>query len=88
MDALADMLGVDPSTVRGWEWRGHRPWPRVHARLAEVLGLPTATAAAETTFGQRLRAARLRIGLTQAELAARVGLDPRTIRNAACFGPS
>ena len=24
MDALAEMLSVDPSTVRGWEQRGHR----------------------------------------------------------------
>ncbi|MFA6198546.1 MAG: recombinase family protein [Patescibacteria group bacterium] len=39
MDALADLLGVDPSTVRGWERRGHRPGPRFHARLVDVLGL-------------------------------------------------
>lgn len=41
MDAPADVLGVDPRTVRGWEQRGHRPGPRLHARLAEVLDLPT-----------------------------------------------
>ena len=38
------MLGIDRSTVRGWEQRGHRPGPRLHARLAEVLDLPPANA--------------------------------------------
>jgi DNA-binding XRE family transcriptional regulator len=42
MDALADLLGVGTSTVRGWECRGRRPSPRLHARLAEVLDLPSA----------------------------------------------
>ena len=73
MDALADMLGVDPSTVRGWERRGHRPGPRLRARLAGVLGLPVVPTGAEATFGDRLRASRLRAGLTQRELAERIG---------------
>ncbi len=42
MDALADLLDVGTSTVRGWECRGRRPSPRLHARLAEVLDLPPA----------------------------------------------
>ncbi len=78
-DALADMLGVDPSTVQGWERRGHRPWPGLHARLAGVLGLPTAAAEAGTTFGERLRTARLRAGLTQRELAKRVGVGQQVV---------
>ena len=74
MNALADMLGVDSSTVRGWERRGHRPWPRLRARLAGILGLLTATLGAEATVGERLRASRLRAGLTQRELAERCGV--------------
>ena len=78
MDALADLLGVDSSTVRGWERQGHRPWPRLHARLVEVLGLPAA-ADAGATFGEHLRAARLHAGLTQRELAEQVGVGQQVV---------
>jgi transcriptional regulator with XRE-family HTH domain len=79
MGALADLLGVDPSTVRAWEQRGHRPRPRLQARLVEVLGLPTAGTDAEATFGERLRAARPRAGLTQRELADQVGVGQQMV---------
>jgi transcriptional regulator with XRE-family HTH domain len=78
MDGLAEMLSVDPATVRGWERRGHRPWPGLHARLAGLLGLPTA-ADAGATSGGRLRAARLHAGLTQRELAKRVGVGQQAV---------
>jgi transcriptional regulator with XRE-family HTH domain len=81
MEVLADVLGVDPSTVRAWEQRGHRPSPRLHARLAGVLGLPAATAKAEATLSERLRAERLRAGLTQLELADRVGAGQQVVSN-------
>jgi transcriptional regulator with XRE-family HTH domain len=78
MDALAEILGVDPSTVRGWERRGHRPSPRLHARLAEALGLPT-TPGPRATLGEGLRAARLRVGLTQRELADQIGVGQQVV---------
>ena len=81
MEALAEVLGVDTSTVRGWECRGHRPWPGLHARLVEALSLPAVEAGAEATFGERLRAARLYAGLTQRELAGRMGVVQRVVSN-------
>jgi transcriptional regulator with XRE-family HTH domain len=79
MDALAEVLGVDSSTVRGWEQHGHRPGPRLCVQLAGVLGLPAATVAAEATTGQRLRVARLRAGLTQRELGGRIGVEQQVV---------
>ena len=79
MDALAEVLGVDSSTVRGWERRGHRPWPRHQARLAEVLRLPVVMPGAVAASGEHLRTARLRAGLTQRELAKRAGVRQQTV---------
>jgi transcriptional regulator with XRE-family HTH domain len=76
---LAARLGCWPETVAAWE-RGEREplarrWPAVERLLGTGLvperdGLPG-----------RVRAARLRLGLTQAQVAARAEVDPRTIRN-------
>jgi transcriptional regulator with XRE-family HTH domain len=76
---LAERLRCWSETVAEWE-RGEseplaRRWPAIEAALGPGLvperdGLPG-----------RLRAARLRLGLTQEQVAARTGLDSRTVRN-------
>lgn len=57
----------------------HKPGARLRARLVEILGLPAAAAGVEATFGERLRAARLRAGLTQRELAERIGVGQQVV---------
>ncbi len=79
MDALAELLSVDPTTVRGWEQGEHKPQPRLYARLVEVLGLPAATADAGAAFGERFRTARLRVGVTERELAKRIGVAQQVV---------
>jgi DNA-binding XRE family transcriptional regulator len=73
MDAPAEALGVAPATVRAWERCGHRPRPHLRARLERCAGLPTVKADSGAAFGERLRAARPRAGLTQLELVERIG---------------
>ena len=76
---LAERLGCCPETVAAWERDESEPlarcWPAIEAALDPGLvperdGLPG-----------RVRVARLRLGLTQEQVAARTGLHPRTIRN-------
>jgi transcriptional regulator with XRE-family HTH domain len=76
---LADRLGCCYQSVAGWERDENVPlavrWPAIEAVLGpglvpEQVGLPG-----------RIRAARLRLGLTQEELARRVEVDIRTVRN-------
>jgi transcriptional regulator with XRE-family HTH domain len=76
---LAERLGCCLETVAAWEQDESVPlarrWPAIEAALGPGLvperdGLPG-----------RVRAVRLRLGLTQEQLAGRAGLDPRTIRN-------
>ena len=76
---LAMKLGCVYATVAAWESGASGPlaacWPAIEAVLGSGLvperdGLP----------GQ-VRAARLRLGLTQEELARQAGVDPRTVRH-------
>ncbi|TFG88734.1 MAG: transcriptional regulator [Gemmatimonadales bacterium] len=76
---LAERMGCRLETVAAWERDGSEPlarrWPAVEAVLGPGLvpernGLPG-----------RVRCARLRLGLTQEQVTARTGLDPRTVRN-------
>jgi transcriptional regulator with XRE-family HTH domain len=77
---LAEMLGCTYPTVALWEMDHSVPlagrWPAIETVLGPELvpereGLPG-----------RIRTARLRLGLTQGELAEKAGVDPQTVRNA------
>lgn len=77
---LAQRLACWSQTVASWEQDQSLPlagrWPTIEALLGPGLvpeqeGLPG-----------RIRAARLRLGLTQEELARQAMLDVRTVRNA------
>ena len=77
---LAQKLGCTCESVAGWEKDASAPlsrrWPTIEGVLGaglvpEAEGLPG-----------RIRAARLRLGLTQEQLGTRARVDTRTIRNA------
>jgi transcriptional regulator with XRE-family HTH domain len=85
---LARKLGCWYQSVARWERDLSEPlaarWPAIEGVLGVGLvperdGLPG-----------RVRAARLRLGLTQEELARRAGVHVRTVRNneRGCYGPS
>ena len=85
---LATRLGCSYPTIAAWENDGSEPlarqWPAIEAVLVSGLvperdGLPG-----------RIRTARLRLGLTQEDLARQAGVDVRTVRNTegGKYGPS
>ena len=76
---LAERLGCCPETVAGWERDESEPLARRWPEIEAVLG--TGLVPERDGLPGRVRAARLRLGLTQEQVAARAGLDPRTIRN-------
>jgi DNA-binding XRE family transcriptional regulator len=76
---LAHRLGCCLETVAAWEQDESEPlarrWPAIESALGPGL------APEQDGLQVRVRAARLRLGLTQEQLAALAGLNPRTVRN-------
>ena len=76
---FAERLGCRPETVAAWERDEREPLARWWPALAAVLGEELVPEPDDRPG--RLRAARLRLGLTQEQLAVRAGVDVRTVRN-------
>lgn len=74
---VAERLGVDASTLTGWEKYGHEPSIRHWPAIIAFLGCDPYPAPA--SLGERLLAYRRRTGLTQKQLAKRVGVNASTI---------
>jgi transcriptional regulator with XRE-family HTH domain len=73
IDDLAVAAGVSPNTVRYAESGTHQPRPRVVHAIARALGV-TLDELAPPGPALTLRDARRRLGLTQAQMAARLGV--------------
>ncbi len=74
---VAEKIGVDTSTIHNWEKQHTQPEIRFVARIIEFLGydpLPQ-----PESFPEKLKTHRLRLGLSQRKLAAKLGVDPSTI---------
>jgi transcriptional regulator with XRE-family HTH domain len=69
--ALAARLGVNPKTLWIWELGKHEPPAAFVPRIEAVIGPWPVDP--DAPIGERLRAYRRALGLTQRELAARVG---------------
>lgn len=76
---LAERRDLATRAVADRESGATKPLGSSWAVIAEVLGSDLVSEGAE--IGSRVRAARWRLRLTQTELADKVGLNPRTIRN-------
>ena len=76
---LAERLGCRDQTEAAWERNESEPlsrrWPAIEGVLGPMLLCD------RQDLPSRIRAARLRLGMTQEELARRARLDVRTIRN-------
>ncbi len=73
----AKQIGVNPKTYENWEQEKYEPevrfWPGV------ILFLGYDPRPDPETLGERIRAARRRQGISQEELARRLGIDPSTV---------
>jgi transcriptional regulator with XRE-family HTH domain len=74
---VAEELGVGLETVTLWENGRAKPLPKHYGSIVRFLGYDPEPAGQD--LPDRLRAIRRRLGLTQAELAARLGQDESQI---------
>jgi transcriptional regulator with XRE-family HTH domain len=74
---VALQLRANPWTYLLWEHDRHEPMAKFVARIVDFLGHDPYPSG--TSFGDKLRSARLRMGLSQAELALRVGMSEATV---------
>jgi transcriptional regulator with XRE-family HTH domain len=74
---VAEKLGVRVDTVTLWENGRVRPLPRHFGPIVRFLGYDPEPG--DRSLAGRLRAARRRLGLSQADFAARVGLDEGSV---------
>lgn len=74
---LAARLGVRTETVANWERGGSRPLARHRAGVLRFLGGDPEPP--PTTLAGRLKATRYRLGLTQEQMANRLGLDEGSV---------
>jgi transcriptional regulator with XRE-family HTH domain len=75
---VAKRLGADEGSVWNWEKNRSSPALRFVPRIIEFLGYAPDDTKPET-LGQRIVAFRRLRGLTQKELAQRLGVDPSTL---------
>jgi transcriptional regulator with XRE-family HTH domain len=74
---VAEKIGVDETTIYHWERQRTLPEIRFIAPIIDFLGydpLPQ-----PKSLSERLKTYRLRMGLSQRKLAAKLGIDPGTL---------
>lgn len=77
---VGQWVGVSADTIRNWETGRTKPAVRFIPRIADFLGeSPFGSRSEADGFPDWLTLARRRLGLTQRELAGRLGVDPSTV---------
>ena len=76
---LARQLGADEMTVCNWEKGRTFPSIRFLPRIVRFLGY-VPFRLDSLSVGERLRLTRMLLGLSQRELARKLGVDPSTVR--------
>lgn len=75
---LAAILSVAECTVTNWEINRTRPQLRLMPKVLQFLGYEPCPVQAES-LGERLLQYRKRRGISQRQLAIRMGIDPTTL---------
>ena len=76
---LADLLFCDENSIRQWELGIHIPQYRYHMAIIEVFGEEALKDVIEFNIGRLLRNIMEQNGITQKELARRIGRTQATI---------
>jgi len=76
-EQAANLIGVNTWTVLLWEQGRYAPTPRYFPNIIRLLGYDPWPQ--PRTIGERLRAERLRRGLTYRQLAAVLNVDPGSV---------
>ncbi len=76
---VAGILGVSEDSVCYWENNRTSPAIRFISRIIEFIGYLPSGDVSNLTAGERIVAYRRILGITQEELARRLGVDPRTL---------
>jgi transcriptional regulator with XRE-family HTH domain len=76
---VAEQIGVNAATITNWERNASTPVIRYMPAIIRFLGYdPTPL---PSSLPERLVSARRELGLTQRKMAARLGVDPGTLRD-------
>jgi transcriptional regulator with XRE-family HTH domain len=83
---LAFLLKVDPATIQNWEIHSIMPSTRYLSKLEQVLNIKFPASLLNnlylknpTTLGEKIKQKRLKLRLTQKELANKLGVTPEII---------
>ena len=76
---VAKLLGVNTSTVTNWEKSHTKPQLFFIPKVIEFLGYDLVSSETKTTIGEVLLRYRKSRGMTQNELAKRIGIDQTTL---------
>jgi transcriptional regulator with XRE-family HTH domain len=76
---VAERIGVTKCTIQYWETNRVVPALRFRPRIAVFLGYDTSGWSEPESVAERLKAHRVRLGLSRKKLAALLGVDPSNI---------
>lgn len=77
---VAERIGVSETTV--WDWENNRsPKIRLMPRVIEFLGYVPAVNASGYGLSERIRTARMKLGLSRRRLADQLGVDEGTVQS-------
>ncbi|MCX5885487.1 MAG: helix-turn-helix transcriptional regulator [Proteobacteria bacterium] len=76
---VAQIIGADEVTIYNWENNNTTPFLPFIPKIIAFLGYNPADTIVKKTLGEKIKSYRWSLGLTQKELAKRLGIDPTTL---------
>ena len=77
---VAKIIGTDKCSIANWEHNRSRPRIRYLPKIIDFLGYIPKDLFTANTFGEKIHVYRKIHGLTQKQMADKIGIDPSTVR--------